>query len=771
MAAPRRYRSPSKSVDAEAMATYLADDFDPSSLTVTSLKSILTKNNVQIPPTAQKKDAYVRLFNDHITPKKEELKRAASIPVAPVTPPNFTDASEGDGEGRRGRERVAGGSRAGRRREPSNFSSDNPFQSPEATSSAPTTPTRRRRTIASSSSAAPSIEGGSPDRTRRRSRAPSTLEEPNGSSSSAPAAVPEPMPPPRGRARTPGRARSKSTKRRATVAGSSSGNSAPQIDDAPIAPRPSLPHTRPSASQQASEPVATASMPSSGPATVEGMIATAAGSLQWPRKNKTSIPSQPQPTSSHPPPIVSASTSGPPEVRQRPIRPKPEEPKKPILVASAPAPPVANRSSLHPAGSSFSSILDLLFSASVLLLAAICCGLLVHYHSTVLIGYNSTPPNTDIEPPPLEVPGSLWESAAWNPLSRVLPWSLPCPAHAACAQGRVASCDKGYYLSHPSLLTPIAPYLPFPLNQPSCVFDSRAQIEAAEREAAVQALAGRILESVRELVGRAGCGDLPSDTVEVMVEEWEQSGGKPAVTRTRLTGVPLRTTRDHVRAKVVTGGKRAPRGEEFVQLWNEAVERVAYGKKPKGAQKGEKPDPFADLSLHTSHPDQPFTSTLSPLRPWSCTIRRAVGLYLAPTVLVGASLLAGGTYLARLQSRRARMNRVAGDTTQRVLMFLRRAGDTVSRDQLRDEVVAVYVDPEELVEIGPSGTRVTREPPLELRSKQVYAGPTEQDRREFWAKVATMVTGNSNVREEDVMVEGERHEGWKWTGLRGGWSM
>ncbi|KAJ3335046.1 hypothetical protein HDU93_006604 [Gonapodya sp. JEL0774] len=729
-------RPKSVSVDTDDLEAYLADDFDPSTATVQSLKSILTKNQVTIPSTAQKKDVYVQLFNEHITPKRTQLRRAAVTPVAKVMPPNFTDASRPAQEkpvvrGTALQEGSAdGGQRAQvRRRETSNFSSENPFQSPERpTDDNSSSGIHRRRTIATSSAVpTSSAPEKSPERGRRNNRsavpAPPVEQDPS-----------VPIAPPRQpRPRTPARARSKSVKRRETTGGAISGG-APTLAnyDEPLA-----------VPLQSTIPVVPVVVPVGGP-------------LPWTRKTKT----------------VAAVTQ--PASRAQAI--PPSKVSEPLEVNRVPATSSIQNTPFP--------LNDILYFTIGFFLVSAAIAFIPHYSIVILRGYASTQPNLPLSPAPVEVPGSFWQSAGWNPLSHVLPWQLKCPDHALCAGGKIVGCDKGYHTAWSLIPGPIAKYLPFPLNQPSCVFDIRAQLEAAEREVAVRGMARKLIEVVRETVGRWECGEIPVDAVvEVEVDRWDSVGRKISVRKEKSKGVSLRAARTELRERVVTGGRRAPKDPEFNDLWNQVVDRVVSGEREHSddglglgtgnkekSTSGLEANPFANITLHTSHSDHFFTTDLPPIRSWTCTIRRAVGLYLAPAFLLVTSVIAGGTYAFRERARRARFARVAGDTAQRVLAFLRRAGEAVSRDQLRDEVVAVHVDPDELVEVGPNGSRSMRAFPLGLRSGQVYAGPTERDRIEFWASVAKLVTSNSNVREENVMVEGESHEGWRWTGLRGGWS-
>lgn len=63
-------KKPGKMPDALA---YLSPGFDPNSLTIQELSSILAANDVRVPMTRGKKSAYVDLFVKNITARRSEL--------------------------------------------------------------------------------------------------------------------------------------------------------------------------------------------------------------------------------------------------------------------------------------------------------------------------------------------------------------------------------------------------------------------------------------------------------------------------------------------------------------------------------------------------------------------------------------------------------------------------------------------------------------------------------------------------------------------------
>ncbi|KAI9205619.1 Man1-Src1p-C-terminal domain-containing protein [Polychytrium aggregatum] len=57
----------------DALPEYLAENFDPSKLSVPALSSLLSREGVVLPPTKQKKDVYIQLFNNQIAANRKRL--------------------------------------------------------------------------------------------------------------------------------------------------------------------------------------------------------------------------------------------------------------------------------------------------------------------------------------------------------------------------------------------------------------------------------------------------------------------------------------------------------------------------------------------------------------------------------------------------------------------------------------------------------------------------------------------------------------------------
>lgn len=55
---------------------YLEEDFDYKKLTISQLCSILSRHNVDLPSSKQRKDVYLTLFSSEIAAKRVEIKKS-----------------------------------------------------------------------------------------------------------------------------------------------------------------------------------------------------------------------------------------------------------------------------------------------------------------------------------------------------------------------------------------------------------------------------------------------------------------------------------------------------------------------------------------------------------------------------------------------------------------------------------------------------------------------------------------------------------------------
>ncbi|KAJ3335127.1 hypothetical protein HDU93_006421, partial [Gonapodya sp. JEL0774] len=291
-----------------------------------------------------------------------------------------------------------------------------------------------------------------------------------------------------------------------------------------------------------------------------------------------------------------------------------------------------------------------------------------------------------------------------------------CPLHAICENGRISACHPGFILS-PSFL----------IFSPSCISDPIT----ASRHAALYALGRSMVDTVRNTLGYG------SPVVEVTVESWVQVAGRISLRNNKVLAVPLSHVREIVMAKSELSEK------EFIAIWNIAIDIILNNIYDDNF-------PFADtITIHSHHPDHPISTHLSPIRPWSFSLHRFLTNILLPAVALYITYF----FARRELERRIVLKQLASNVAVRVWNYLRLRNQSVSQAQIREDLIATLPDDE------PSLL-----PPCVLRSGMVYVGSSQKERDNFWKRVSAMVSSNSNVRQEYILMEGKNLPGWKWVG-------
>ncbi|KAG5985946.1 hypothetical protein E4U54_005711 [Claviceps lovelessii] len=303
-------------------------------------------------------------------------------------------------------------------------------------------------------------------------------------------------------------------------------------------------------------------------------------------------------------------------------------------------------------------------------------------------------------PPEIVVPDIL--------LPFIEPQCEPCPQNAYCYEGFAVRCVSGFLLKpHPLSLGGLVP-LP-----PSCEPDS-------EQERRVQAVADKAVEELRERRAKYECGDL--------VDETGHRKDSPAIVETEL--------------KEAVSKKRNKRlsNEEFDALWEKAIGQVTTRDEIEvQVETTTKPPGSAHLSTRK------LSSTSLARLPLACAIKRSIWLGLARYRLaIGLviCLTLGTLYL------RARYRRHV-ETSAQV-------------PALVDLVLARLADQREL------GEEDLDDPWLflpNLRDDVLRSIHTLSERDRIWQRVRAVVEQNSNVRTgQRESRNGEVGRAWEWIG-------
>ncbi|KAG6007280.1 hypothetical protein E4U21_006198 [Claviceps maximensis] len=303
-------------------------------------------------------------------------------------------------------------------------------------------------------------------------------------------------------------------------------------------------------------------------------------------------------------------------------------------------------------------------------------------------------------PPEIAVPDIL--------VPFVEPQCEPCPQNAYCYEGFTVRCVSGFLLKpHPLSFGGLVP-LP-----PSCEPDS-------EQERRIQAVADKAVEELRERRAKYECGDL--------VDKEGHRKDSPAIAETDL--------------KEAVSKKRNKRlsNEEFDALWEKAIGQVTTRDEIEvQVETTTKPPGSASISIRK------LSSTSLARLPLTCAIRRSIWLGLARYRLaIGLliSLILGTLYL---WARYRRHVETSAQVPALVNLVLGRLADQreLGEEDLDDPWLFLP----------------------NLRDDVLRSIHTLSERDRIWQRVRAVVEQNSNVRTgQRESRNGEVGRAWEWIG-------
>lgn len=338
---------------------------------------------------------------------------------------------------------------------------------------------------------------------------------------------------------------------------------------------------------------------------------------------------------------------------------------------------------------------------------------------------------------PEATPGPRAEISEWskyNPLAALLPSTIPCPPNAICESDKIVQCADKHMMEH-SVLRNVAPWLPFPFDQPRCVLD--VQKIAMERKVAraVQWMGENTERIAREYRGMVECGEI------------KVAKGASAGIPVEMAWNAIKNETQALEGKLYRVGSVDIPMEQVTLAWKQFV----AGLREQRGSDNETEVPFPRLGVEGNV----ITTSSAPIISWRCRAKR-FGFMLLP--FVGGALVLVGLFSTGHS--KFRRGQAEADLVARlhgfVMAELHQTRDPVSINQLRDHFLT-HVSPPRALLRG-AGTAFPQD-----EGGRFYVGTT-QDVRRIWLEVRKLVEHNANVRVIDADVAGEFHECWQWIG-------
>lgn len=342
-----------------------------------------------------------------------------------------------------------------------------------------------------------------------------------------------------------------------------------------------------------------------------------------------------------------------------------------------------------------------------------------------------------------------------NPLKFIMPLCKDCPPHGVCVGKTVLSCDAPDYILKPSKWTKYIPakYLPFPVGEPTCVEDTRKQKEELQRQQHVESLLTVLNTAVRTWIGTAECSGFDRNVTDPF--------------RSRATGniigMPYRAAKQELRR--IIGRKWSD--DKFEKYWNLAVRRIREPQPDQPVPElGEILDDRGQTRLLYSH--QP------PIMSIGCRLRRSLWetskAYWMELVGLGITVIFFIWFWYKRQTV-AREARIIARVAEDAVLALEDEAENNLRDPTRHPIPGISVEQLKgffLPRVvpgsdGPSGKHGESVTDAETGRMRFYLGD-EAARTRIWNGVQKVVLHNGNVRETIMDIRNQSSFIWQFVG-------
>ncbi|KND04981.1 uncharacterized protein SPPG_00665 [Spizellomyces punctatus DAOM BR117] len=343
----------------------------------------------------------------------------------------------------------------------------------------------------------------------------------------------------------------------------------------------------------------------------------------------------------------------------------------------------------------------------------------------------------------------------YNPLGLVLPICRKCPPRGVCVDKTVLDCDHPDYILEPNLLTTAIPskYLPFPLAEPKCVKDTKKQKAEVQRQQHIEALLNFLSTVVRTWIGTAECGGIIRQITDPL----------RSTATGNILGMPYSVARDELRNVI---GKKWD-DEKLKTYWDLAIQLI------RESGPDQSTSDLAEIMDETGR-TRLLYSTQPPIMSVSCRLKRSIWetsrAYWLPLSALGITVIFFVWFWYQRQAV-AREARMIARLVEDVLDAVSDEAENYRLDPTRHPIPGLSVAQLKdylLPHVIPGSDRHGKG-----KGESVFDEKTghtkwhlvdERARDLTWEKVHQLVLKNSNVRETVMDLRGESHLVWQWIG-------
>ena len=324
------------------------------------------------------------------------------------------------------------------------------------------------------------------------------------------------------------------------------------------------------------------------------------------------------------------------------------------------------------------------------------------------------------------------------------PSCIECPPNAICEKRQVKECVADFKLKS-SFLSFLLPdqLIPFPFNQPSCVYDPSEQISEAKKTKQLDHLVEVVDVIVREFMGNVECN--PSKYRKDM--KWIFAARLPL----KAIGMPISVLKENLQRMIANQWEAA----QFDEYWALLMDRILVGKA----------GPLNTVIDELQQQHRFIVSTNPPIISYSCLLKNAVwsaAVKYSKYLLVAGISIVVILYVLMARTQRQYESQIVATLVEEIIHSIHSEAINYHQDSIKHAYPGIPIS--QLKDhFLPRSLSQNKESDVDAHGRTIFY-VSDHVRKRIWIRIRTEVLKNSSVRETNAQIKGEAHLVWMWIG-------
>jgi hypothetical protein len=331
-----------------------------------------------------------------------------------------------------------------------------------------------------------------------------------------------------------------------------------------------------------------------------------------------------------------------------------------------------------------------------------------------------------------------------------LPNCVECPNNAICKDRKIVRCTSNEYKIKRSSLEFFLPsaFLPFPIGQSQCVFDTTKLINESKKMKQTEHLIQVVDEIVREYMGALECSRnwVPKDI------RWVYSSKVP----NKPLGIPINSAKESLKKLIESKWD----DKLFEDYWNSILDMISQQKEG---------TPIYSIMDDTHFKHRLLVSRNPPIYSLNCRLQRQIWKFSKKysfELFLIAVLLLSSLYLNQRYQARQLEYRISNILIDDVIEAIHEEYEFYNNDSTKHQYPGLPISQLTNHFLPRTKPPSKKDQDIDHRGRSIWYLPDEQTRTNIWNKVRSEILKNSNIRETNVQIKGEAQIIWMWIGSK-----